>query len=86
MPFFGNLQSCVAHASKLRRKRDEDALKCGRIPRMVGDACKTTSCRTEMATEVEGSSMLKDIDGDQLLKYAPSHENTRSKLLSTGGR
>lgn len=81
---FGNLQNCVANATELRRKRDEDTLKCGRIPRMVGDASKTTSSRTEMASELEDTPLLKEKDGDQVLQCAHSEGNKNPNQLSPG--
>ena len=82
---FGDLQNCVADAGELRRKRDEDTLKCGRIPRMVGDASKTTYFRTEMATELEDTPLLKEKDGDQVVQCAHSRGNNIPNQLSPGG-
>jgi len=60
---FGNLQSCVADVDELRKKRDEDALKCGRIPRTVAKV-PNNAADPQRSAQSADTSVPKDVNDD----------------------
>lgn len=65
---FGNLQSCVADVDELRRKRDEDALKCGRVTKSIGDKSKKAHDSNEFSCHSTDVRITKDVDLEQTIE------------------
>ena len=82
---FGNLQSSVPDAKELCQKRNEDAMKCGRISREIGSAGKIVCFTSEGESPTTDRAIVKDMSDERTHESTRRNEGSIAKQLSRGG-
>jgi len=79
----GTLQNAIPNVDELRRKRQEDALKCGRIPRTIGEA-PAMSVRQHSNASASNDNTLKCTQTTSSFQSPRTIEKMPTTTLSTG--
>ena len=81
---FGNLRNSVADGEELRRKRQEDAQKCGRVSRTIGNKQTKTAVTDKMGNESDDTTLERSLSCQPACDPTHSHANGESQQLPSG--
>jgi len=81
---FGKVQDSVPQVEELRRKREEDAAKCGRIFRTIKKDSTEIPCPMTTTTTSQNPVSKKNMTEAESSQAAECNMNKTRTLLSTG--
>ena len=81
----GNLERSVADVAELRRKRDEDAMRCGRTTRTVKKAVSLDPRHTEMRTHCEERGPQQNMNRNPQHAANACYGQNKKNPSSSGG-